>query len=212
MTTTNHTLGTGRERPDPNDPVRRRRPMNAQRKAEVAERREQVAALVLAGVSQRQMAVLLGVSKSQINEDVAMVHRWHRESAASDIQAKVVQQDAEIRGLMRAWMPLAMNPGSVTDASLEQAKKAADTVLKLLERQAKLWGLDAPVRAVLTGEGGGPIRFEGTAEAQAVANQAVAQFVLRRAQQLEAERAALEAGETPAGETSVIDVNGSEHG
>lgn len=181
--------------------------MDAARKLEIEERREQVATLLLARVTYRAMAELLNVSKSQIGEDVAMIKRQHRERAAQSYDVYVTEQVVEIDGLMKAWMPLAMNPGNVTSENLDGAEKAARVVIRLWERRARLMGLDAPVRAELTGEGGGPIRFEGVSEARAVADQAVAQFVLRRRQQLDAEAAAaIEAGETP---DDAIDVESS---
>jgi hypothetical protein len=233
VTDTDHTPRPGPENPsETGKHPGRRRKYDAARKAEIEQRREQVATLLLARVPYRQMAELLGVSKSQIAEDVAVIKRAHRERAAASYDVYVTEMTVELDGLMRAWMPVAMNPGNATDESLDGAEKAARVVLRIMERRSRLMGLDAPVRAELTGEGGGPIRFEGLTEAQAVANQAVAQFVLRRSQQLEAERAALAAGETRGGDPDdgsgaavvagpsprsggpgdVIEVTGTEHG
>jgi hypothetical protein len=38
---------------------------------------------------------------------------------------------------------------------------AIDRILRIMERRAKLWGLDTPVRNEHTGKDGGPIAFKG---------------------------------------------------
>lgn len=165
--------------------------MDAARRMEIEIRREQVAALLLSRVPYRQMAELLQVSKSQICDDVAVVRKQWRERAAEKVEQYVVEQMSEIDGMLRAWMPVAMNPGSPDaadgGAQVLAAARAAKVVMGAWERRSKLLGMDAPVRAELTGEGGGPIQFEGIEQARAAANVAVSQFVLRRRQQLEAD-------------------------
>ncbi len=104
------------------------------------QRRQTVAANLLAGLNYRAIAEGLGVSLGTVANDVKIVmKRWRKEQleAASEVaQLELVRLD---RALFGIWSDV-------------QAGDTASihTMLKLMERRAKLLGLDAPSNVKVT--------------------------------------------------------------
>ena len=119
---------------------------NLSKAAEREERRDQVMAFVLGGASTRQIARVIGVGRTTVQRDI----NARLEAAASQCPdtARYRQlQREQLNSLLVTWWPRA-----------REDLGALDRVLKILERTAKLLGLDAPVRQEITGSGGEPVQ------------------------------------------------------
>lgn len=106
-----------------------------QKKTDTAERelrRRKVAANLLAGLSYRQMAEALGVSIGTIAADVrTIIDHWRKEQV-QDVDSWMQVQLRRLDTILNAiWTRV-----------LEGDLKAAETALKVIERQAKLLGME----------------------------------------------------------------------
>lgn len=102
----------------------------------IAARREQVAQLVLARHSIRAIADDLGATKSTIHRDIiALRGEWKRER----LEAMEQTADEELQRLLVAER--AIWPHVITGDL-----GSIDRLLKIMERRAKMLGLDAPDR------------------------------------------------------------------
>jgi hypothetical protein len=109
----------------------------AKKQHDVYERRRQVAHLRLAGVTdQKAIARQLGVSEPTISRDVKWLDEQNRQLAAEDTAVWRGLQLARIERLIQA----------VWSDAVQGRYGAIDRVVLLLERQAKLLGLDAPAK------------------------------------------------------------------
>lgn len=108
---------------------------NAERQREALDRRVKVAQLRLAGLhDQRQIADRLGVSQPTISRDFAALDAQFRATAAQDIAAAKGLDVQRLELLIsKIWV-------KATGGDLY----AIDRLEKLLNRRAKLLGLDAP--------------------------------------------------------------------
>lgn len=105
-------------------------------------RREQVAALLVARASLREIAEALGVSHGTIGNDVAIIRQRWREQMAQAYDAHVADQFGILDALLRAWMPRALGSLRVPlDA------EAAAQIRWVVRERARLLGLDKPVKA-----------------------------------------------------------------
>lgn len=109
---------------------------NADEKFEIEQRRVQVAALYLSKLSGRAIAKRLDVSHSTIRKDIEKIKEQWRGRAALDYQAVVDEELAKLDGLERALIPLAF----------QGHHNAVNDLLKLMDRKARLLGLDQPTR------------------------------------------------------------------
>ena len=107
-----------------------------QRKYEVAKRRAQALELRISGMSYRAIADALSCADSTAYE---LVQSALREIPAANVELLRTEHDAMIRLLMLKLKPR-IDKGE---------PRAIEVATKLLERLAKLWGLDAPTRKVL---------------------------------------------------------------
>ena len=106
----------------------------------IAARREQVAALLMARRSQREIATALNTPLTTIHRDIeALRIEWRNDRmvAADQVISEELQRLAFAE---RAIMP------AVSRADL----MAIDRLLRIMERRAKLLGLDAPKRYEIT--------------------------------------------------------------
>lgn len=101
------------------------------------ERRAEVARLRLSGVrNQTEIAERLGVSQQTISRDFIALDKEFRERAAAD--------HATVKGLMLERIEAMIEglwPAAATGGYL-----SVDRVVALMDREAKLLGLDAPVK------------------------------------------------------------------
>ena len=106
--------------------------------AEADARRLKALDLRLAGASYRQIGAQLGVSHTQASKDVkAMLREMATEPAAEVRQQELTRLDK----LMLAHWPTAIR-GDI---------RATTMVLQIMDRRARLLGLDAPQRIDITG-------------------------------------------------------------
>ncbi len=109
-----------------------------------------IAALLLGGASNHgQIADQLGVSRPTIVRDVQVIEAQWREDAAKDLGIVRGQDLKRIDRLIAGLWPQAVK-GHLG---------AVDRVVKLLDRHAKLLGLDAPAKLEHTGENGDPLKI-----------------------------------------------------
>ena len=117
------------------------------RKSEQAkreDRRKKVAANLLAGLSYRDIAEALNVSLGTVANDARIIlGRWQREQI-QDLDQYVLM---ELRRLDLATYAIW---NDVQDGKLN----AIDRMVRLMERRARLLGLDAPTRQELVGPDG----------------------------------------------------------
>ena len=107
-----------------------------QRKYEVAKRRATALELRISGMSYRAIADALSCADSTAYE---LVQSALREIPAQNVEILRTEHDAMIRMLILKLKPR-IDKGE---------PRAIEVATKLLERLAKLWGLDAPTRKVL---------------------------------------------------------------
>jgi hypothetical protein len=107
-----------------------------QRRYEVAKRRAQALELRISGMSYRAIADALSCADSTAYE---LVQSALREIPAQNVEILRTEHDAMIRMLILKLKPR-IDKGE---------PRAIEVATKLLERLAKLWGLDAPTRKVL---------------------------------------------------------------
>lgn len=107
-------------------------------------RREQVAILLLSRVPYRRIAEQVGCSYTAVRADVDVIRARWRERYADAYEAHVSEQVGTLDALMRTWMPKAL--GTNADP------KALDAVMRLLERRARLLGLDKPAKVEHSGQ------------------------------------------------------------
>lgn len=105
--------------------------------AEIAERRERVTVMLLSKVSQREMARREEVSLGTIWKDIKAIKETWRQRMAENYDAHVAEETAKLDWLERGLMAKALTGN----------KDAVETLLKIMDRRAKLLGLDAPARA-----------------------------------------------------------------
>ena len=112
---------------------RKLHPLSREKQRETAERRAKVSALRLAGVrDQRSIARQLGVSQPTISRDFDVLDKLYQERAAQDIAAAKGLDLERIEELITALWP----------AAKKGQWLAVDRIVALMERKARLLGLD----------------------------------------------------------------------
>jgi len=151
-------------------------PASKAQQAETAGRRTELIRLRLAGVSFDDPRILaLGYSSPKhASKDMIRALRKRRDQQDAEASVYRQQQNMRLDALLEAVWPHATNPSrEVTDddGNTEQRfdRSAVDVALRLLERAAKLNGLDMPVQAEVSGPGGGPLQL-GPVTVQALHN------------------------------------------
>ena len=106
-------------------------------KAIIDERRKIVAANIMAGLNYRTIAKALGVSPATICKDFkAIIAEWRKE------QTEIIDDWALLEN---SRLEVMIN--GLWDSARKGNHAAIDLILKIMERRAKLFGLDAPVAA-----------------------------------------------------------------
>ncbi len=133
--------------------------MKTSKRLQAAERKARIIELRRAGYLLREIADEVGVSKQYC----CRVIQRHLEDLAKELTDDVArlrwQEYERLEAALKAVWPQA----------LEGDLKATDRVIKIMEREAKLFGLDAPQRQEVTGRDGGPLEVEGTGLASLLA-------------------------------------------
>lgn len=132
--------------------------------AEVAHRRAQLLRLRREGVRYDDERILsLGYSSaSMARKDLTRSLEQNRDEEAAEVGVYRQQENERLDALLEAAWPRATKPspifskdGDVVGEELDM--RAVDTVLRLMDRRAKLNGLDVPVKSEISGLNGGPI-------------------------------------------------------
>jgi hypothetical protein len=110
-------------------------------------------------------------SDSAARKDLVRALQVHRDEEAAEASIYRQQENERLDALLEAAWPRATKPspvfdkdGDVVDHVLDV--RAVDTVLRLLDRRAKLNGLDMPVKNELAGPGGGPVAITDVSAAE----------------------------------------------
>jgi len=115
-----------------------------QKKAEIAARQKQVAALLLNRVSQVDIADKLNVDEATISRDVKALFKKYSAESQEDISHHVARELAELdrMELEASVMYQKFKGDSKTQTNSKEANKWLETRLKIKDRRSKLLGLD----------------------------------------------------------------------
>jgi len=101
-------------------------------------------------------------STNAARKDVARALELHRDEEAAEVSVYRQQENERLDALLEAAWPRATTPspvfskdGQVIGEELDM--RAVDTVLRLMDRRAKLNGLDSPVKTEVSGPDGGAV-------------------------------------------------------
>lgn len=124
---------------------------NAERKLRIAQRREEVARLIVLGVPYRQIGAMLGIGTTTVADDARIVHKGWLSRVDIPWSEHVAAEIAKLDLLEQTWLPLALpvpaeGQQELTAEQVDQAAKAALVLDRIGRRRAKLLGLDAPTR------------------------------------------------------------------
>ena len=140
-------------------------PASRAKQAETAGRRADLIRLRRAGRSFDSIAAELGyASRQAASKDFIRPLEQRRDEQAAEVSVYRQEENERLDALLEAAWPRATQPspvlnkdGDVVGEQLDM--RAVDTVLRLMDRRAKLNGLDTPVRTEVTGAGGGPLQM-----------------------------------------------------
>jgi DNA-binding CsgD family transcriptional regulator len=110
------------------------RPITNAETARIAERRAEVAALLLEHRTYREMAQRLDCSAATIAEDVKAVREVWRQRASEDYGAWLAEETAKLDAIEAALLP----------GACAGDFRAVDRQLALMARRARIHGLDQP--------------------------------------------------------------------
>ncbi len=116
-----------------------------------AERKNRIVELRRAGYLLREIADDVGCSPQYAHKVIVTHLNALSERLAEDVARLRAQEYERLEAALKAVWPQA----------LEGDLKATDRIIKIMERKAKLFGLDAPARQELSGREGGPLEVEG---------------------------------------------------
>ncbi|MEU9947092.1 hypothetical protein [Streptomyces sp. NPDC047939] len=144
-------------------------PASKAKRALTSERRTKLFQLRLQGVKYDDPRILaLGyATPGAASKDVIRGLQSRRDEEAAEVGVYRQQENERLDSLLEAVWGKATTPSPVFDREgMEVAReidlKAVDTVLKLMDRRAKLNGLDMPVKNEVSGPDGGVIPLGNT--------------------------------------------------
>lgn len=136
-------------------------------------RRTKLLALRRQGVRYDDERIMnLGYASTEAaRRDLNRALEQHRDEEAAEVGIYRQQENERLDALLEAAWPRATQPspvfdkeGNVVDHALDM--RAVDTVLRLMDRRAKLNGLDMPAKAEVTGANGGPLQLSQATSAE----------------------------------------------
>lgn len=136
--------------------------------ADIAKRRADLINLRRQGVRFEDPRILdLGYSsRGAASKDFLRALEERRDEQAAEASIYRQEENERLDALLEAVWPRATEPAPVykdgEEVGTEIDLKAVDTILKLMDRRAKLMGLDMPTKAELSGPEGGSIPLAGT--------------------------------------------------
>lgn len=138
-------------------------PASRAQKALTAERRSKLIRMRREGHDFDHIAEVLEYSsRGAATKDLLRALEQHRDEEAAEVSVYRQQENERLDTLLRAAWPQATELRPVLDrdgtvVANELDLRAVDTVLRLMDRRAKLNGLDMPTKAELSGPDGGII-------------------------------------------------------
>lgn len=117
----------------------------ADRRRAILERRRRAWNLKLAGTRHDDIARMLGITKRAVTRHLAKAEAEYAKELGDEINRWRQQEVARCDALIQALWPNKSNP------------RHTDSINRIMERRARLLGVDAPVKAEIAGRGGGPI-------------------------------------------------------
>lgn len=111
-------------------------------------RRLLIAEMLLAHVPYRTIATRVGISKSMVAKEVKVIRAEWKERAGRAFDSHVEEELGKIEALERYVLAEAMHGGKAGGTNLA----AVDRALSLMDRRAKLLGLDKPTKIEHSGE------------------------------------------------------------
>lgn len=139
-------------------------PWSKLKQDEVTVRRTKLLALRRQGVRYDDERIMeLGYSApADARKDLMRALEAHRDEEAAEISVYRQQENERLDALLEAAWLRATEPSPVFDkegnvVGQELDMRAIDTVLRLMDRRAKLNGYDMPVKSEVSGAGGGPL-------------------------------------------------------
>ena len=139
-------------------------PASRAKQADTYERRSKLIRLRRGGVQFDDERILnLGyTSRGAASKDFYRALEQRRDEQAAEVSVYRQEENERLDALLEAVWERATTPSPVftkegDHVADEIDMKAVDTVLKLMDRRAKLNGLDAPVKSELSGPDGGPL-------------------------------------------------------
>lgn len=115
-------------------------PKISKKRLETEKRREQILQMKLYGLRHNQIAKKLGISEVAVSK--------HVQQAYKKLQNR--NDGLALELIMTEGLRLDRMHQSIWEAATKGGKTAIDQVLKIMERRAKLFGLDAPVKTAQT--------------------------------------------------------------
>jgi hypothetical protein len=144
-------------------------PPSKLKRDEVTVRRIQLLKLRRQGVRYDDERILaLGyTSPNSARRDLHRALEEHRDEEAAEASIYRQQENERLDALLEAAWPRATQPHLVFNKDREVVgeeidMRAVDTVLRLMDRRAKLNGLDMPIKNEIAGPDGGAIPLGGT--------------------------------------------------
>lgn len=125
-------------------------PLSKAAQAEIDERRAKLIQLrrTKTPFGSPQILSLGYSSEAAARKDFYRAVMERKDATDAEVAAYREEQNEVIEALLETYLPLALDDKDI---------KAAEMVLKLLERQAKLNGWESALKAELSGPGGGPV-------------------------------------------------------
>lgn len=124
-------------------------------KVQIQDRREKVWELHARGHTVRQIADLIGSTRSTVGKDIQIMYKEHHEDNLQDIERHITKENAHLSDLrVRAMDQLYKevvikkieNGEEVYDVAEVLDEKLLDKLIKISDRIAKLNGLDAALK------------------------------------------------------------------
>jgi Bacterial purine repressor, N-terminal len=108
--------------------------------SKMEQRRCEVASLMTAQFTYREMAERFGVAPSTISEDVKVIRERWRERAVADYASHLAEEFAKLDLLEREVLPMALSGGPKGGVNL----RAVDRALAIVDRRIRMLGPGAP--------------------------------------------------------------------
>jgi hypothetical protein len=112
----------------------------------IEKRRTEVAFLMMAHFTYREMAEKLGVAPATISEDVKAIREEWRQRSSADYGSYLAEELAKLDLLEREVGTMALSGGPEGGVNLA----AVDRLLAIRDRRARMLGLDSPSRVEVT--------------------------------------------------------------